>query len=98
MQAQSAGLHAGSLTEILSYFERIGEAETIELVKNRYSGINILRERLSDEKNRTAECRRIYELINGDHLDSLERIDEINNKLKFIFRILHLKYDKLSDQ
>jgi len=74
----------GSLTEILSDFERIGEAETIELVKNRYDGINILRERLGDEKTGLLNYGG-YELINGDHLNSLEKIDEINNKLKFIF-------------
>ncbi|HMQ68987.1 MAG TPA: FAD-dependent oxidoreductase [Ignavibacteria bacterium] len=74
----------GSFTEILSDFERIGEDETIELVKNRYEGINILRERLGDEKTGLLNYGG-YELINADHLDSLERIDEINNKLKFIF-------------
>ncbi len=74
----------GSLTEILSDFKRIGVEETIELVKNRYDGINILRSRLSDEKTGYLNYGG-YELIDKTQLDLLERTDEVNEKLKFIF-------------
>lgn len=74
----------GSLTEILADFEKIGEEETIELVKNRYEGINLLRKRLGDEKIGFLNYGG-YELINEDHLNSLERIDEVNDKLKNLF-------------
>ena len=74
----------GSLTEILSDFKRIGEEETIELVKNRFEGISILRNRLSDELTGYLNYGG-YELINETQLGSLEKIDDVNEKLKFIF-------------
>ncbi len=74
----------GSLTEILADFGRIGEDETVSLVKQRYEGINLLRNRLSDDKTGFLNYGG-YELIDETHLTSLDKIDFINNKLKNIF-------------
>ena len=74
----------GSLTEILSDFKRIGEATTIALVKKRFDGINLLRKRLGDEKTGLLNFGG-YELIDDRHIDSIDKINQVNIKLKNIF-------------
>ena len=74
----------GSLTEILSDFERIGEAETIQLVENRYKGINLLRNRLGDDKTGWLNYGG-YELLDEKHFHSLDKIGFVNDKLRNIF-------------
>jgi len=75
----------GSLTEILSDFKRIGEDATIELVSKRYEGISLLRKRLGDKKIGLLNYGG-YELIDDSHIESIDKIDLVNNKLKSIFR------------
>lgn len=74
----------GSLTEILSDFKRIGEKATIELVSKRYEGINLLRKRLGDEKIGLLNFGG-YELIDDRHIDSIDKLNPVNIKLKDIF-------------
>jgi glycine/D-amino acid oxidase-like deaminating enzyme len=75
----------GSLTEILSDFNRMGENETVSLVEKRYSGINILRKRLGDEKIGFLNYGG-YELMDEKNVSSIDKIDFINSKLKYIFK------------
>lgn len=74
----------GSLTEILSDFERIGEDETIDLVEKRFEGINLLRKRLSDDKTGFLNHGG-YELIDEKHSDAVSKIGFVNEKLKNVF-------------
>lgn len=74
----------GSLTEILSDFERIGEDETIELVRKRFEGINLLRKRLGNDKMGFINYGG-YELIDDKHLPSVDKIGFVNDKLRDIF-------------
>lgn len=75
----------GSLTEILSDFERIGDSDTVYLVEKRYEGIKLLRKRLGDVKIGFLNYGG-YELIDEKHLESLGKIEYINSKLKNIFK------------
>ncbi|MDQ3022115.1 MAG: FAD-binding oxidoreductase [Bacteroidota bacterium] len=75
----------GSLTEILSDFERIGEEETVSLVEKRYEGINLLRKRLNDERIGFLNYGG-YELIDEKHLQAIDKISFVNKKLKNIFK------------
>ncbi len=88
----------GSLTEILSNLERIGENETISLVEKRYEGIKILRKRLGDNKTGYLNYGG-YELIDRKHFPSVEKIDFVNNKLTRIFRksAFEIKNEKIKD-
>lgn len=88
----------GSLTEILSDMNRIGEQETIQLVEKRYEGINLLRKRLGDDKIGFLNLGG-YELIDEKHLSSLEKIDYVNDKLKTIFNndTFEIKNESISD-
>ncbi|MEO8210202.1 MAG: FAD-dependent oxidoreductase [bacterium] len=74
----------GSLTEILSDFDRIGEDETVSLVEKRYEGINLLRKRLGDDKIGFLNYGG-YELIDKKHLPAIDKIGFVNNKLRNIF-------------
>lgn len=74
----------GSLTEILSDFERIGENKTVSLVGERYEGINLLRKRLGDE-NLGFHNYGGYELLDDKHFNAIDKIDFVNRKLRDIF-------------
>lgn len=74
----------GSLSEILSDFESLGEDETISLVEKRWKGITLLRKRLGDDKIGFLNYGG-YELVDDKHLSSLEKIDYVNDKLRSIF-------------
>ena len=88
----------GSLTEILSDMNRIGEHETIQLVEKRYEGINLLRKRLGDDNIGFLNLGG-YELIDEKHLVSLEKIDYVNDMLKAIFNndTFEIKNESISD-
>lgn len=74
----------GSLTEILSDITRIGKEKTFDLVSKRFKGIELLRSRLGDENIGYLNYGG-YELINEEHLDALNEIENINLALKGIF-------------
>ncbi len=74
----------GSLSEILSDFERTGTDETVSLVEKRWKGINLLRKRLSDDKTGLLNYGG-YELIDQKRLDITDKINFVNEKLRGIF-------------
>lgn len=74
----------GSLTEILADIELKGEKNAIDLVEQRWKGINILRQRLTDEKTGYLNYGG-YELVDDKHLPAVEKMDYINDLLKHIF-------------
>ena len=88
----------GSLTEILSDFKRMKEPETIDLVRKRFEGINLLRMRLGDEKIGLINYGG-YELMNEDHIQAIEQIGPVNKKLNDIFKgnAFELKNDRIKE-
>ncbi|MEO6693826.1 MAG: FAD-dependent oxidoreductase [Ignavibacteria bacterium] len=88
----------GSLSEILSDFNRIGIDETVSLVEKRWRGINILRKRLGDERIGLLNYGG-YELIDNKHLHSIDKIKEVNDKIRHIFDsdTFEVKNEKLKD-
>lgn len=74
----------GSLTEILSDFERTGIDETVSLVEKRWKGINLLRNRLGDDKTGLLNYGG-YELIDEQKLYVTDKINFVNEKLHGIF-------------
>ncbi len=86
----------GSLTEILSDFDRSGVEETVSIVEKRWKGINLLRKRLGDEKLGLLNYGG-YELITGNNLKSIEKINYVNKKLRCIFNsdVFEIKNEKI---
>jgi glycine/D-amino acid oxidase-like deaminating enzyme len=74
----------GSLTEILSDIKRIGENETLSLVEKRWKGINMLRQRLGDEKMGLLNYGG-SELLKESHIFALDEIGHVNHLLKNVF-------------
>lgn len=89
----------GSLTEVLSDFNRIGEDATIELVSRRYEGIGFLRKRLGDEKIGLLNYGGYELLIDEKHISSINKIELVNNKLKNIFKraAFEIKNEKIKE-
>lgn len=83
----------GSLTEILSDIERVGEDETVSLVEKRWIGVNMLRQRLGDDRMGYLNYGG-YELIRSDHIDSIGRISYVNDLLGNIFKADTFSEDK----
>ncbi len=88
----------GSLTEILADFNKIGEDDTIELVRKRFKGIDLLRKRLGDEKIGLLNYGG-YELLNKDQYGALDKIGYVNKKLGNIFTddAFVIKNEKISE-
>jgi glycine/D-amino acid oxidase-like deaminating enzyme len=88
----------GSLTEILADFKRIGEEETIELVRKRNEGINILRKRLGDEKIGLLNYGG-YELIDEKHIESVDKIESVNSRLRYVFKsnVFEIRNKKITE-
>ena len=74
----------GSLTEILSDIKRNGESETVSLVEKRWKGINMLRQRLGDEKMGLLNYGG-SELLKENHIDALDELEHVNHLLRNIF-------------
>lgn len=74
----------GSLSEILSDFERTGADETVSLVEKRWKGISLLRNRLGDDNIGLLNYGG-YELIDQKRLDITGKINFVNEKLYGIF-------------
>lgn len=75
----------GSLTELLADLKTLSEAETVEIVHNRWSGLQALRKRLGDT-NIDYISNGGYELISRQEAYSLDKIEQINTLLKPIFK------------
>ncbi len=74
----------GSLTEILYDMEKNGEESTVNLVRARYDGLQMLRKRLGD-KACGYEQHGGYELLFAENLAAIDHIDRINAALQEIF-------------
>jgi glycine/D-amino acid oxidase-like deaminating enzyme len=75
----------GSLTEILSDFTMNGVEKTLETIKERYEGIELLCQRLG-KNNVGYEANGGYELIFEKDLLSLDKLEEVNKSLFPIFQ------------
>jgi glycine/D-amino acid oxidase-like deaminating enzyme len=86
----------GSLTEILADIELKGTASAIELVKNRWKGIRILRQRLAENKIGYLNYGG-YELIDSRHPHAVEKVEYVNTLLENIFneRVFEIKNDSI---
>ena len=74
----------GSLTEILSDCNRIGEDATLDVIEKRWRGLEILRKRLGDSPI-GYEQNGGYELLFDDQKQAVEQIDEVNMLLRPLF-------------
>ncbi len=75
----------GSLTEVLSDLEKLSEQEVFDLVKRRWDGLQLLRNRLGDN---TIDYQNYggYELLQtDDQLASLGKLDKVNALLMPLF-------------
>ena len=67
----------GSLTEILYDFEKTGEKETLNLIKQRFNGLKILRNRLGD-KQIEFQQNGGFELLNNTNIHKIEHLNKLN--------------------
>ncbi len=74
----------GSVTELLSDMETLGEAKMLELVSARWEGLQMLRQRLGDEAI-GYEAFGGYELITEKELLAIKNIPMLNDLLRPIF-------------
>lgn len=74
----------GSLTEILSDCERIGEDATLDVIEKRWKGLEILRKRLGDSSINYQQNGG-YELLFDEQKDAINKIGYVNNLLRPLF-------------
>jgi glycine/D-amino acid oxidase-like deaminating enzyme len=74
----------GSLTELLDDCDTMGEAAMLAMVERRWRGLGLLRQRLGDAAI-GYEGLGGFELLPDSHLAALQRLDEINHKLRPLF-------------
>jgi glycine/D-amino acid oxidase-like deaminating enzyme len=74
----------GSLTEILFDMNKNGEETTVQLVEQRWRGLQILRARLGDAAI-GFECFGGYETLFEEQLPALESLERVNTALQDIF-------------
>lgn len=74
----------GSLTEILSDLDALGDAAVLTMVERRWRGLGRLRQRLGDDAI-GYEAFGGFDLLYETHLDALQRLDEVNRKLRPLF-------------
>ena len=74
----------GSLTEILSDLDALGDDAVLTMVERRWRGLSRLRQRLSDDAI-GYEAFGGFDLLFEAHLDALQRLDEVNRKLRPLF-------------
>jgi glycine/D-amino acid oxidase-like deaminating enzyme len=88
----------GSLTEILADIETKGEANAVELVEKRWQGINLLKQRVVENKMDYLNYGG-YELIDENSLGSIEKIEYVNSLLSGIFggKVFELKNEKIKE-
>ncbi len=87
----------GSLTEILADIKTKGESEAIELVKKRWQGINLLKQRIDENKMDYLNYGG-YELIDEKHFGAVEKISYVNELLSGIFsdKVFELQNEKIN--
>ncbi|OGB20558.1 MAG: FAD-dependent oxidoreductase [Burkholderiales bacterium RIFCSPLOWO2_02_FULL_57_36] len=74
----------GSLTEILSDLDALGDAAVLTMVERRWRGLSRLRQRLGDDEI-GYETFGGFDLLFDSHLEALQRLDEVNRKLQPLF-------------
>jgi gamma-glutamylputrescine oxidase len=74
----------GSLTEILSDLDAMGDAAVLAMVERRWRGLDRLRQRLGDDAIGYEEFGG-FDVLFDPHLDALQRLDEANRKLQPLF-------------
>lgn len=74
----------GSLTEILSDLDALGDDAVLTLVERRWRGLGRLRQRLGDVAIAYEQFGG-YDVLLDSHLHALQRIDEVNRKLRPLF-------------
>jgi glycine/D-amino acid oxidase-like deaminating enzyme len=85
----------GSLTELLSDIEVMGEPESLSLVEKRWSGLQKLRTRFTDEEL-GYEPLGGFELLRESQLGDLSKIDQVN---QFLFPLFQTKvFTDVSDK
>ncbi|MEC7753990.1 FAD-dependent oxidoreductase [uncultured Roseivirga sp.] len=74
----------GSLSEIAADLEKLSEEEVLKLVQLRWEGLQLLRQRLTDE---AIDFRNYggYELLRANEVGVLEQMDRVNTLLKPLF-------------
>lgn len=88
----------GSITELLSDLETLGEMKMLELVAARWEGLQLLRSRLGDEQI-GYEAFGGYELITEKEIPALKQIPKLNEHLKPIFHsdVFQLANDRIEE-
>jgi gamma-glutamylputrescine oxidase len=88
----------GSLTEILADIKLKGEDNAIALVEKRWKGINMLKQRIDENKMGYLNYGG-YELIDEKFFDALDKMDHVNDLLKDIFRepAFEIRDEKISE-
>lgn len=88
----------GSLTEILADIKIKGEQNAVKLVENRWKGINLLKQRIPENKMGYV-CYGGYELINEKHSDAIDKIEYVNDLLKDVLpnHAFELKNSKVDE-
>ncbi|TRX57791.1 FAD-binding oxidoreductase [Fulvivirga sp. M361] len=88
----------GSLTELLSDIQTIGENKALELVRSRLHGLKKLRGRLGDD---AIDYRNYggYELLSASDLAALDKLNEVNNWLSPLFQgpVFEIDNDRIKD-
>jgi gamma-glutamylputrescine oxidase len=83
----------GSLTELLSDMKTMSEEATIELLLERWRGLQKLRSRLGEEKI-GFHCYGGYELIGESELPCLDELERVNELLWPVFNALVFEEEK----
>ena len=88
----------GSLTEILFDLEKTGEKETLQLIDQRFTGLEKLKSRLGD-KNIDFQNNGGFELLNQENIDSKNEIDKVNSLIFPLFNtdIFKLQNHRISE-
>ncbi|MGB1207090.1 MAG: NAD(P)/FAD-dependent oxidoreductase [Chitinophagales bacterium] len=88
----------GSLTELLEDLETMSKNAVLQLVEQRWQGLQKLRERLGD-KNIDYQDLGSYELLDENEINCLEQLDEMNEFLRPLFgnsqKAFHLDNKKI---
>lgn len=74
----------GSLTELLSDYQKMGKDSTLSLVEQRWKGLHLTRKRLGDQKI-DIQMKSGYELFFEKDPEAFDHLDDINVELHSIF-------------
>jgi gamma-glutamylputrescine oxidase len=87
----------GSLTEVLADLNTMSATEVLDLVKLRWTGLQLLESRLGADRI-DLQKNGGYELLAKDQLGCLAQIDKVNDLLHPLFgeKVYHLRTDKVS--